>query len=57
MLVHQYFGKSMSANKGNNGTTNQIVYYTPDKSVCHCLYKIKWKVVAIIISWNGVCVG
>ena len=40
VLVHQHFSKPNSTHK-RNGATNQIVYYTPDKSVCHCLYKIK----------------
>ena len=52
IIVHQHFGKSMFSNKGN-GATYQIVYYTPDKSICYSLYEVKWKVVTIIISYRA----
>ena len=41
IIVHQHFGKSMFSNK-ENGATDQIVYYTPDKSICYnSLYEVK----------------
>ena len=33
--------------------TDQIVYYTPDKSICYSLYEVKCKVVTIIISYRA----
>ena len=42
IIVHQHFGKSMFSNK-ENGATDQIVYYTPAKSICCSLYEVKWK--------------
>jgi hypothetical protein len=40
IIVHQHFGQPMFSSKGN-GATDQIVYYTPDKSICYSLYEVK----------------
>ena len=51
LLVHQYFWKSKPAHTyKKSGVTNQIVNYTPAKSLWYSLHEVKWKVLSLLVK-------